>query len=56
MYDGSVTTGLSCTNKTGYDIKQPFGETIDLEDSPEKLLEFSKSFEATLGPPQGPTR
>ena len=68
--DRTVTHGISCSiyffdpednrvelyYKTGYDIKQPFGETIDLEDSTEKLLEFSKSFEATMGPPQGPTR
>ena len=42
--------------KTGYDVKQPFGEPIDLEEPTDKILEFSKSFEATLGPPQGATR
>ncbi len=42
--------------KTGFDVKQPLGDSIDLEDTTEKLLEFSKPFEVTLGPPQGATR
>ena len=68
--DRTVTHGISCSiyffdpednrvelyYKTGYDVKQPFGEPIDLEDPTDKILEFSKSFEATLGPPQGATR
>ena len=68
--DRTVTHGISCSiyffdpednrvelyYKTGYNVKQRFGEPIDLEDPTEKLLEFSKSFEATLGPPQGATR
>ena len=68
--DRTVTHGISCSiyfydpednrielyYKTGYDVKQPFGAEINLEDSPEKILEFSKSFEAKLGPPQGASK
>ena len=68
--DRTVTHGISCSiyffdpednrvklfYKTGYDVKQPFGQPIGLEDPTENILEFSKSFEATLGPPQGATR
>ncbi len=65
--DRTVTHGISCSiyffdpednrielyYKTGYVVKQPLGELIDLDDSNEQILEFSKAFEATLGPPQG---
>jgi len=40
--------------KTGYNVRQGFSRPIDLEkQSNEELLEFSKSFEATIGPFQG---
>ena len=68
--DRTVTHGISCSiyfydpednrielyYKTGYDVKQPFGAEINLEDSQEKILEFSKSFEEKLGPPQGASK
>ncbi len=68
--DRKVTHGISCSiyffdpaesrvelyYKTGYDVNQPFREPIDLENPTENIPEFSKSFEATLGPPQGATR
>ena len=68
--DRTVTHGISCSiyffdpednrielyYKTGYDVVQPLGEPIDLEKSNEELLDFSKSFEATLGPARGPRR
>ncbi|MFQ6026477.1 MAG: VOC family protein [Dehalococcoidia bacterium] len=68
--DRTVTHGISCSiyfydpednrvelyYKTGYDVKQPFGAQIDLEDPTEQILEFSKSFEEKLGPPQGPSK
>ena len=39
--------------KTGYDIRQPLGESIDLNQPNEELLAFSKSFGATMGPARG---
>ena len=39
--------------KTGYNVKQGFGADVNLDDSNEELLAFSKSFEATQGPFQG---
>ena len=68
--DRTVTHGISCSiyfydpednrielyYKTGYDVKQPFGAEINLEEPAEKLLEFSKSFEEKLGPPQGASK
>lgn len=65
--DRTVTHGISCSiyffdpednrlelyYKTGYNIRQPLGEVIDLEESNEVLLDFSKSFESTMGPALG---
>ena len=66
----TVTHGISCSiyffdlednrvelyYKTGYDVRQPLGEHIDLDQPAEELLAFSKSFEVTKGPPQGAIR
>ena len=66
--DRTVTHGISCSiyfydpednrielyYKTGYDIRQPLGESIDLDQPNEDLLAFSKSFESTMGPARGP--
>jgi catechol-2,3-dioxygenase len=66
--DRTVTHGISCSMyfydpeenrielyyKTGYDIRQPLGESIDLDQPNEDLLAFSQSFEATMGPARGP--
>jgi catechol-2,3-dioxygenase len=68
--DRTVTHGISCSiyfydpednrielyYKTGYDIRQPFGEAIDLDQPNDALLDFSKSFEATMGPARGAMR
>ena len=68
--DRMVTHGISCSiyfwdpednrielyYKTGFDVRQPLGEEIDLDKPAEELLEFSKSFEKTIGPPVGATR
>ena len=65
--DRTVTHGISCSiyffdpednrielyYKTGYDIRQPLGAEIDLDDSDDSLLAFSKSFEASMGPARG---
>ena len=65
--DRTVTHGISCSiyffdpednrvelyYKTGYNIRQPLGEHIDLNKPAEELLAFSKSFEETMGPPRG---
>ncbi len=65
--DRTVTHGISCSiyffdpednrvelyYKTGYNIRQPLGEHIDLDEPADELLAFSKSFEEKLGPPQG---
>ena len=39
--------------KTGFNIRQPLGEHIDLEKPTEELLAIAKSFEDTVGPPLG---
>lgn len=66
--DRTVTHGIACSvyffdpedNRvelyytTPYKIRQPLGHTIDLDDSDDALLEVSKSFEASMGPPRGP--
>ena len=68
--DRVVTHGISCSiyfydpednrielyYKTGYDIRQPLAEPMDLEQSDEALLAFSRSFESTMGPARGATR
>ena len=68
--DRTVTHGISCSiyffdpednrielyYKTGYNVRQPLGEHIDLDKPAEELLAFSKSFETSLGPPQGATK
>ena len=68
--DRTVTHGISCSiyffdpednrielyYKTGYNVRQPLGEHIDLDKPSEELLAFSKSFETSLGPPQGATK
>lgn len=68
--DRVVTHGISCSiyfydpednrielyYKTGYDVRQPLAEPLDLEQSDEALLAFSRSFEATSGPARGATR
>ena len=40
--------------KTGFNVRQGMGEHVDLDDSDEELLSFSKSFEAIKGPFRGP--
>ena len=39
-----------------FDIRQPFGEAIDLNQPNESLLDFSRSFETTMGPARGAVR
>lgn len=65
--DRTVTHGISCSvyfydpegNRvelyytTPYKVRQPLGESIDLDRPNEELLAFSQSFEATVGPPRG---
>jgi catechol 2,3-dioxygenase-like lactoylglutathione lyase family enzyme len=65
--DRTITHGISCSvyfydpedNRielyytTPYKIRQPLGQHIDLDRSNDELLAFSKSFEATMGPPRG---
>src|SRR5499426_2819732 len=65
--DRTVTHGIACSvyffdpedNRielyytTPYQVRQPLGEVIDLERPDAELLEISRSFEATLGPPRG---
>src|SRR5213593_4316843 len=65
--DRTVTHGIACSvyfydpedNRvelyytTPYQVRQPFGEPIDLEQSNAELLAFAQSFEATMGPPRG---
>ena len=68
--DRTVTHGISCSiyffdpednrvelyYKTGYNVRQPMGEHIDLDQPAQELLDFSKSFETTKGPAQGATK
>ena len=65
--DRTVTHGISCSvyfydpedNRielyytTPCKIRQPLGQHIDLDKPNDELLAFSKSFEATMGPPRG---
>ena len=65
--DRTVTHGIACSvyfydpenNRlelyytTPYQVRQPFGETIDLDKPDAELLAFSQSFEETKGPPRG---
>ncbi len=68
--DRTVTHGISCSiyffdpednrvelyYKTGYNVRQPMGEHIDLDKPSQELLDFSKSFETSNGPAQGATK
>ena len=68
--DRMVTHGISCSiyfwdpednrielyYKTGFDVRQPLGEYIDLDHPAEELLALSKSFEVIKGTPQGAIR
>ncbi len=68
--DRTVTHGISCSvyfydpednrielyYKTGFTVRQPLSEVIDLDSPAEDVLGFSKAFEKTLGPPVGPTK
>jgi catechol 2,3-dioxygenase-like lactoylglutathione lyase family enzyme len=65
--DRTVSHGIACSvyffdpedNRielyytTPYQVRQPLGEVIDLERPDAELLEISRSFEGTLGPPRG---
>jgi len=65
--DRTVTHGIACSvyfydpedNRvelyytTPYKIRQPLGQHIDLDKPNDELLDFSKSFAATMGPPRG---
>jgi catechol 2,3-dioxygenase len=66
--DRTVTHGIACSvyffdpedNRvelyytTPYQVRQPFGEHIDLDEPDAKLLAFAQSFEEVKGPPRGP--
>ncbi len=68
--DRTVTHGISCSiyfydpednrielyYKTGYKVRQPLGEAIDLDQSAQEILDFSRSFETSLGPARGATK
>ncbi len=68
--DRTVTHGISCSiyfydpednrielyYKTGYNVRQPLGEEIDLDQSAQEILDFSKSFETSLGPARGASK
>jgi hypothetical protein len=43
--------GLDYT--TPYQVRQPLGEHIDLDQADADLLAFARSFEAKKGPPRG---
>jgi catechol-2,3-dioxygenase len=65
--DRTVTHGIACSvyffdpedNRvelyftTPYQVRQPFGEHIDLDRPDADLLAFARSFEETKGPPRG---
>jgi len=65
--DRTVTHGIACSvyfydpedNRielyytTPYNVRQPFGEHIDLDRPNEELLAFAQSFEEKKGPPRG---
>jgi catechol-2,3-dioxygenase len=66
----TVTHGISCSiyfydpednrvelyYKTGYSVRQPLGEHIDLDKPSEEVLAFAKSFEASVGPSVGASK
>ncbi len=68
--DRTVTHGISCSiyfydpednrielyYKTGYNVRQPLGEEIDLDQSAQEILDFSRSFETKLGPARGASK
>ena len=68
--DRTVTHGIACSvyfydpedNRielyytTPYNVRQPLGETIDLDAPEAELLAFAQSFEETKGPPRGAQR
>ena len=68
--DRTVTHGIACSvyfydpedNRvelyytTPYKVRQPLGETIDLDRPDAELLAFAQSFEETKGPPRGAQR
>jgi catechol-2,3-dioxygenase len=68
--DRTVTHGIACSvyfydpedNRielyytTPYQVRQPLGETIDLDRPEAELLAFAQSFEETKGPPRGAQR
>jgi catechol 2,3-dioxygenase-like lactoylglutathione lyase family enzyme len=65
--DRTVTHGIACSvyffdpedNRielyytTPYKVRQPFGESIDLDEPDATLLAFAQSFEEKKGPPRG---
>ena len=65
--DRTVTHGIACSvyfydpedNRielyytTPYQVRQPLGAPIDLDQPDDKLLAFARSFEDTKGPPRG---
>ena len=65
--DRTITHGIACSvyfydpedNRielyytTPYQVRQPLGAPIDLDQPNDELLAFAKSFEATNGPPRG---
>ncbi|MBM3226442.1 MAG: glyoxalase [Candidatus Tectomicrobia bacterium] len=68
--DRTVTHGIACSvyfydpedNRvelyytTPYNVRQPLGHVIDLDQSNDALLAIAQSFEATMGPVRGPQR
>ena len=68
--DRTVTHGISCSiyfwdpednrielyYKTGYEVRQPLGEEIDLDNPAAEVLPCSKALETTLGTPVGATK
>jgi len=65
--DRTVTHGIACSvyfydpedNRielyytTPYNVRQPLGQHIDLDKPNDELLDFARSFEATMGPSRG---
>ena len=68
--DRTVTHGISCSiyfydpednrielyYKTGFNVRQPLSEVIDLDNPVKDLLDYSQAFEKTLGPAVGSTK
>ncbi len=68
--DRTVTHGISCSiyfydpednrielyYKTGYNVRQPLGEEIDLDKPAQEILDYSRSFETSLGPARGASK